>query len=195
MGRGHWPRQSAREAPIWCISGQIGHATPSPAACTNDHPRVRCFDGAHQSHRGAHFRAKGWLRAPARRTGRVVTGQETTRFARFGAAAPRAGGVRATSGPHRVSGRSARRLGLAGCRCGGGEGPGWVAGIGRGRVLEKLRFGAFRAKSAMPRHRPRRAPTATHGSGALVALIKPTQERTFGPRSGSGPPRVGWAVW
>ena len=72
--------------------------------------------------------------------------------------------------------------------------PGWVAGIGRGRVLEKLRFGAFRAKSAMPRHRPRRAPTAPHGSGALMALIKHTEKRTFGARSGSGPPGVGQDV-
>ena len=39
--------------------------------------------------------------------------------------------------------RSARRLGRAGCRRGGGEGPGRVAGTGRGAVLEKLRVGAF----------------------------------------------------
>jgi hypothetical protein len=188
---GRWPRHNAREAPIWCISGQIGHATAPPAACTNGHPRVRCLDGAHQAHPGAHFRAKKRLRPPGRRAVRVVTGRETAGSVRFGAVAPCVGGMRAVSGPGRVSGRSARRLGRAGCRRGGGEGPGRVAGIGRGTVLEKLRFGAFRAKSAMPRHRPRRAPTAPHGTGALMALIKHTEKRTFGPRSGSGPPGVG----
>ena len=61
----------------------------------------------------------------------------------FGAVAPCAGGVRAVSGPGRVPGRSARRLGRAGCRRSGGEGPGRLAGFGRGTVLEKARFGAF----------------------------------------------------
>ena len=161
------------------------------AAGTNGPQRVRCLNGAHQAHREAHFRAKKRLRAPGRRAGPVVAGREREESVRLGAVAPCVGGMRAVSGPGRVSGRSARRLGRAGCRRGGGEGPGRVAGIGRGTVLEKLRFGAFRAKSAMPRHRPQRAPTATHGSGALMALIKPTQGRTFGPRSGSGPPGVG----
>ena len=62
---------------------------------------------------------------------------------RFGAVVPCVGGVRAVSGPHGVSGRLARCLGRAGCRRGGGEGPGRVAGFGRGTVLEKARFGAF----------------------------------------------------
>ena len=142
-GRGLWPRHSAREGPIWCISGQIGHATAPPAAGTNGPPRVRCLNGAHQAHREAHFRAKKRLRAPGRRAGRVVTGRETEESVRLGAVAPCVGGMRAVSGPGRVSGRSARRLGRAGCRRGGGEGPGRVAGVGRGTVLEKLRFGAF----------------------------------------------------
>ena len=148
--KGPWPRQSA---PIWCILGQIGHAMTPPAACTNGHPRARCLNGAHQAHRGAHFRAKKRPQAPARRMGCVVTGRETAESVRFGAVTPCVGGVRAVSGPGRVSGRSARRLGRAGCRRDGGEGPGRVAGIGRGAVLEKLNFGAFWAKSAMPRRR------------------------------------------
>ena len=99
--------------------------------------------------------------------------------------------VTASPGPHRAPGHPPRCAGRAGCRRSAGKAPGWITSTGRGKVLGKLRFGAFRAKSAMPRHRLQRAPTATYGSGALMALIKPTQGRTFGPRSGSGPPGVG----
>ena len=42
-----------------------GCATAPPVSCTNGHPRARCLDVAYQSHRGAHFRAKKRLRAPA----------------------------------------------------------------------------------------------------------------------------------
>ena len=103
---GRWPRHNAREAPIWCISGQIGHATAPPAAGTNGPPRVRCLNGAHQAHREAHFRGKKRLRAPGRRAGRVVTRQGTARFARFGVVAPRAGGSTTWPGPMWVLARS-----------------------------------------------------------------------------------------
>ena len=104
---GRWPRHNAREAPIWCISGQIGHATAPPAAGTKGPPRVRCLNGAHQAHRKAHFRATKRLRAPGRRAGRVVTRRETAQSVRLGAVAPCVGGMRAVSGPSRVSGRLA----------------------------------------------------------------------------------------
>ena len=66
--------------------------------------------------------------------------KQTAESVRLGAVAPCVGGMRAVSGPGRVSGRSARRLGRAGCRRGGGEGPGRVAGFGRGTVLQDAIF-------------------------------------------------------
>ena len=82
-----------------------------------------------------------------------MTGRETTESVRSGVVAPCVDGMRAVSGPGRVSGRSARRLGRAGCRRGGGEGPGRVAGIGRGTMLEKLRFGVSACRWLGPHNR------------------------------------------
>ena len=160
------------------VSGQIGHATAPPAACTNGHPRVRCLGGVHQTHPGAHFRAKKRLRAPGRRAVRAVTGRETAQLVKFGVVAPCVGGVRAVSGPGRVPGRSARRLGRAGCRRGGGEGPGWVAGIGRGTGPPAFPIGAPTATApalgggAAELPPPRDAPRHRGRTGPGAAVLK-----------------------
>ena len=100
--------------------------------------------------------------------GCVVTGsgRETAGSVRFGVVAPCVGGVRAASGPHRVLRRSARRLGRAGCRRGGGEGPGWVAGIGRGTGPPTFPIGAPTATAPalgglLPNFRPPATPCDT----------------------------------
>ena len=62
--------------------------------------------------------------------------------------------------------RSARRLGRAGCRRGGGEGPGWVAGIGRGTGPPAFPIGAPTATApalggGLPNFRPPATPRDT----------------------------------
>ena len=72
--------------------------------------------------------------------------------------------MRAVSGPGRVPGRSARRLGRAGCRRGGGEGPWWVVGIGRGTGPPAFPIGAPTATAPAPSTGPSSASPATKPS-------------------------------
>ena len=132
----------------WCVQWPTSSALALALSATpNDRGCSRCTQKIMNKRR---------LRAPGRRAVRAVTGRETAESVIFGAVAPCTGGVRAVSGPGRVSGRSARRLGRAGCRRGGGEGPGRLAGFGRGTVLEGLPItvpeGAVRPMSC-PQHR------------------------------------------
>ena len=93
---------------------------------------------------------------------------------------PCVGGMRAVTGPGRVSGRSSRRLGRAGCRRGGGEGSGWVAGnvIGRGTGPPAFPIGAPAATApalgggAAELPPPRDAPRHRGRTGAGVAVLK-----------------------
>ena len=76
--------------------------------------------------------------------------------------------------------RSARRLGRAGCRRGGGEGSGWVAGnvIGRGTGPPAFPIGAPAATApalgggAAELPPPRDAPRHRGRTGAGVAVLK-----------------------